>query len=181
MKFEVSKMKQRLSIIGLLLLIITGLAGLFLFIPNPLGEEVIKQARIKGYLPYTPEAATELAYKRCTTCHGEEKVVKYCPRCGPPIIVAVHFMKKYIELANIQGKNIRPFSDAELVTITQVWNGLVGNWESDWPRKDIRKLLAGDRALLQLFETPIEDRPIELVLQDKVAPGSYKEITQKSK
>lgn len=181
MKDEVSGLKQYLWKIGLLLVILVGFAGLILLIPNSLGEEFISQARIAGYLPYSPEAATELAYKRCTGCHGEEKIVKYCPRCGPPFIVAVHFMKKYIELSNLQGQNIRPFSDAELVTITQVWNGLVGNWEGDWPRKDIRKLLAGDEALLLLFETPIEDRPIERVLQHKIAPGSYKEITHQIK
>jgi hypothetical protein len=172
--------KRSVAITGLLL-IIAILAGLLLLIPNPLGEELLQQARIRGYLPYTPEAAITLAYDRCTTCHGDEKIVKYCPRCGPPFIVAVRFMKKYIELSNIQGKEIRQFSDAELVAITQVWNGLVGNWEGDWPRKDIRKLLGSDRALLDLLETPVEERPIEVVLQDKVAPGSYKEIIQKGK
>ncbi len=164
-----------------LFLAIAIVAGLLLLIPNTLGEEFLKQARIRGYLPYTPEAATTLAYDRCTTCHGDEKIVKYCPRCGPPFIVTVGFMRKYVELSNIQGKKIRPFTDAELVAIIQVWNGLVGNWESDWPRKDIRKLLGSDRALLELFETPIEERAIEVVLQDKVAPGSYKEISQKIK
>ena len=173
-------MKKSIVISGLLLIIII-LTGLLLVIPNALGEEILKQARIRGYLPYTPEAAVTLAYSRCTGCHEEEKIVKYCPRCGPPFIVAIHFMKKYIELSNIQGIEIRQFSDAELVAITQVWNGLVGNWEGDWPRKDIRKLLDGDRALLDLFETPVAERPIEVVLQDKVAPGSYKEITQKNK
>jgi hypothetical protein len=172
--------KKSVVISGLLLIIVI-LAGLLLIIPNSLGEEFLNQARIRGYLPYTPEAATTLAYDRCTTCHEAEKIVKYCPRCGPPFIVSIRFMKKYVELSNIQGKKIRPFSDAELVTITQVWNGLVGNWESDWPRTDIRKLLGNDRALLDLFETPVEERAIEVVLQDKVAPGSYKEITQKSK
>jgi hypothetical protein len=174
-------MKKSSSITVLLLIVITSIAVLLLIIPNPLGEEFLNQARIRGYLPYTPEAATTLAYERCTTCHGDEKIVKYCPRCGPPFIVTVGFMRKYVELSNIQGKKIRQFSDAELVAITQVWNGLVGNWEGDWPRKDIRKLLGSDRALLDLFETPIEERAIEVVLQNKVAPGSYKEITQKSK
>jgi hypothetical protein len=89
-------------------------------------------------------------------------------------------MRKYVELSNSQGANIRQFSDAELVAITQVWNGLVGNWEGDWPRKDIRKLLDGDRALLELFETPVEERAIELVLQESVAPGSYKELTRQN-
>ncbi|GMR18808.1 MAG: hypothetical protein BMS9Abin33_1251 [Gammaproteobacteria bacterium] len=173
-------MKKSAAMTGLLL-ITAILAGLLLLVSNPLGEQLLQQARIRGYLSYTPEAAVTLAYDRCTTCHGDEKIVKYCPRCGPPFIVTVGFMRKYVELSNIQGKKIRPFSDAELVAITQVWNGLVGNWESDWPRKDIRKLLRGDRALLDLFETPVEERTIEIVLQDKVAPGSYKEITQKSK
>jgi len=172
-------MRKRVVITGLLL--ISTLIGLIMLVPNPLGEEVLNQARIRGYLAYTPEAAITLAYERCTTCHGEEKIVKYCPRCGPPFIATIHFMKKYVELSNIKSQKIRPFSDAELVTITQVWNGLVGNWERDWPRKDIRKLLRGDRVLLELFETPVEDRPIERVLQNKVAPGSYKEITQKIK
>ena len=174
-------MKKSLSISGLLLIVIASIAVLLLIIPNPLGEEFLNQARIRGYLPYTPEAATTLAYERCTTCHGEEKIVKYCPRCGPPFIVTVRFMRKYVELSNIQGTKIRQFSDAELAAITQVWNGLVGNWEGDWPRKDIKKLLGNDRALIRLFETPVEERSIEVVLQNKVAPGSYKEITQKSK
>ena len=173
-------MKRSVVFAGLLLIIAVS-AGLFLYIPNPLGEEFLEQARIRGYLSYTPEAAISLAYDRCTTCHGDEKIVKYCPRCGPPFIVAVRFMKKYIELSNSQGANMRQFSDAELVAITQVWNGLVGNWEGDWPRKDIRKLLGDERTLLELFETPVEERAIEVVLQDKVAPGSYKEISQKSK
>lgn len=173
-------MKRSVAMTGLLL-IIAIVAGLLLLIPNPLGEELLQQARIRGYLSYTPEAAITLAYDRCTTCHGEEKIIKYCPRCGPPFIVAIRYMRKYIELSNIQGKKIRQFSDAELVAITQVWNGLVGNWEGDWPRQDIRKLLGSDRALRDLFETPVEERPIEVVLQHKVAPGSYKEITQKSK
>ena len=174
-------MKKSLSISGLLLIVIASIAVLLLIIPNPLGEEFLNQARIRGYLPYTPEAAITLAYDRCTTCHGEEKIVKYCPRCGPPFIVTVRFMRKYVELSNIQGTKIRQFSDAELAAITQVWNGLVGNWEGDWPRKDIKKLLGNDRALIRLFETPVEERSIEVVLQNKVAPGSYKEITQKSK
>ncbi len=167
---------KRSVALTVLLLIIVLAAGLLLVVPNSLGEEALKQARIRGYLPYTPEAAMTLAYDRCTTCHGDEKIVKYCPRCGPPFIVAIRFMKKYIELSNTQGANIRQLSDAELVAITQVWNGLVGNWEGDWPRKDIRKLLENDRALLDLFETPVEERAIEVVLQNSVAPGSYKEL-----
>ena len=151
---------KRSIVITCLLLFIAIFVGLLLYTPNPLGEELLKQARIRGYLSYTPEAAITLAYDRCTTCHGEEKIVKYCSRCGPPFIVTVRFMRKYVELSNIQGKKIRQFSDAELVAITQVWNGLVGNWEGDWPRKDIRKLIGSDRALLELFETPVDRKSV---------------------
>jgi hypothetical protein len=172
-------MKRSVALTGLLFIVVIS-AGLLLFTPNPLGAEILEQARIRGYLPYTPEAAITLAYERCTTCHGEEKIVKYCPRCGPPFIVATRFMRKYVELSNSQGAQIRQFSDAELVAITQVWNGLVGNWEGDWPRKDIRKLLGDDHALLELFETPVEERAIELVLQESIAPGSYKELTRQN-
>lgn len=174
-------MKKILSISGLLLFIIVCITVILLFIPNDFSEEFFRQAKARGYLSYTPAEATTLAYERCTTCHGADKIVKYCSRCGPPFVVTIHFMRKYVEIANTQGKDIPPFSDAEIVAIAQVWNGLVGNWEGDWPRKDIRKLLGNDRALIRLFETPVNERPIEVVLQEKVAPGSYKEITQKSK
>jgi len=174
-------MKRSVLITGLLLFIIASMAGLLILTPNPLGEKILKEVKAMGYLSYTPTEATTLAYNRCTTCHGEEKVLKYCSRCGPPFIVTVHFMKKYVEIANTQGKKIRQFSDAELVTITQVWNALIGNWERDWPRKDIKKLLENDRALIHLFETPVDERPIEAALKDKSAPGSYKEVIQRSK
>jgi len=84
-------------------------------------------------------------------------------------------MKKYVELTNQKGGNFRPFSDAELVAITQAWNGLVGNWEAGWGEKNIKKLLQGDAALIHLFETPLEGRPIESALKNKSAPGAHKE------
>ena len=40
-------------------------------------------------------------------------------------------------------KKVRPFSDAELTAIVQVWNALVGNWEGDWRQKDIKRMLRG--------------------------------------
>ncbi|NIR14286.1 MAG: hypothetical protein GWN86_10180 [Desulfobacterales bacterium] len=166
-------MKRRLFVAGLLIVIVSGMTGLLVFTPNPLGKKIIEKAKARGYIAYTPDEAVELAYDRCTTCHGEEKVVKYCPRCGPPFIVTIHFMRKYVEIANVEGNKVEPFSDAELVAIAQVWNALVGNWEGDWPREDIKKLLENDGALIRLFETPVKERPIEKALQGRVAPGSY--------
>lgn len=144
-------------------------------IPNPLGAQILSEAKYRGYVPYTPDEAVALAYSRCTTCHPAEKMLKYCSRCGPPFIVVSHSMKKYTELMIQKGGAFKPFSDAEVIAITQVWNGLVGNWEPDWATKDINKLLQGDQALIRLAETPIEKRPIEMALKNKQAPGSHKE------
>ena len=146
-----------------------------LVIPNPLGAKILAEAKYKGYLPYTTDEAVTLAYSRCSTCHNAEKMLRYCARCGPPFIVVSHSMKKYVELMNQKNESIKPFSDAEIVAITQVWNGLVGNWEAGWGEKNINKLLQNDVALIHLFETPLEGRPIEMALKNKSAPGAHKE------
>ena len=168
-------MKKQLWIIGLPLFVTALVIGI-LVVPNPLGDQVRAEAKYRGYIAYTPDEAVTLAYSRCVTCHAEEKMIKYCARCGPPFIIVSHSMKKYVELMNQDGKKFKPFSDAELVAITQVWNSLVGNWEPDWGLKDITKLLQGDRALIRLAKTPVEERPIEAALKGKSAPGAYKEI-----
>ena len=167
-------MKKRFFLFGLFLAV-TVIAGVLL-IPNPLGRSALAEAKSMGYLPYSPEEATALAYRRCTACHGAEKILQYCSRCGPPFVVVSHSMRKYIELSNLDSKKIKKFSDAELIAITQVWNALIGNWESDWRQKDIKRLLQNDYALIRFVETPLEDRPIEAALMNKTAPGSYKEI-----
>ncbi|OGS97605.1 MAG: hypothetical protein A3H31_11625 [Gallionellales bacterium RIFCSPLOWO2_02_FULL_57_47] len=161
-------------IVGLVLFVIVAAIGA-VAIPNPLGAQILAEAKYRGYLSYTPDEAVTLAYKRCTTCHPADKMLKYCSRCGPPFIVVSHSMKKYTELMIQKGGAFKPFSDAEVIAITQVWNGLVGNWEPDWGTKDINKLLQGDQALIRLAETPIEKRPIEMALKNKQAPGSHKE------
>ncbi|MCP4326933.1 MAG: hypothetical protein GY791_00640 [Alphaproteobacteria bacterium] len=150
--------------------------AVILFAPNSLGRAIIDEAKSMGYIAYTPEEATTLAYERCSTCHTEEKMLKYCTRCGPPFIVVVHFMKKYTEITNAQNKDLelKQFSDAEIVAIAQAWNALIGNWESDWPEEDLRRLLDEDQALIDLLATPVEHRPIEAALKDKRAPGSYR-------
>lgn len=146
-----------------------------LTIPNPLGAKLLTEAKYRGYLAYTPEEAITLAYSRCSSCHNAEKMLRYCARCGPPFIVVVHSMKKYVELTNQKKETFRPFSDAEAVAIAQAWNALVGNWEAGWGEKNLKKLLQGDSELIRLVETPIEQRPIELALKNQRAPGAYKE------
>lgn len=168
-------MKKHKWVIGLLFFVIIA-AICAVAIPNPLGARVLAEAKYRGYLPYTPDEAVTLAYSRCTACHNADKMLRYCSRCGPPFIVVAHSMKKYVELANQKGGGFKPFSDAELIAITQVWNGLVGNWEPDWGMKSLDKLLQGDRALIRLAETPLEGRPIEKALKDKSAPGAHKEM-----
>ena len=161
-------------VVGLIFLVIVAAIGAVI-IPNPLGKQILAEAKYRGYIAYTPDEAVTIAYTRCTTCHAADKMLKYCSRCGPPFIVVTHSMKKYTELMNQKGGQFKPFSDAEAIAITQAWNGMVGNWEPDWGSKDIHKLLQGDPALIRLAETPIEKRPIELALKNKQAPGSHKE------
>lgn len=167
-------MKKYALVVGLFVFVIVAAIGV-VAIPNPVGAQILAEAKYRGYIPYTPDEAVTLAYSRCTTCHPAEKMLKYCSRCGPPFVVVSQSMKKYTELMIQKGGNFKPFSDAETVAITQVWNGLVGNWEPDWGSKDIKKLLQGDQALIRLAETPIEQRPIEMAMKNKQAPGSHKE------
>lgn len=167
-------MKKYVLVVGLFVFAIVATIGV-VAIPNPVGAQILAEAKYRGYIPYTPDEAVTLAYSRCTTCHPAEKMLKYCSRCGPPFVVVSQSMKKYTELMIQKGGNFKPFSDAETVAITQVWNGLVGNWEPDWGAKDIKKLLQGDQALIRLAETPIEQRPIEMAMKNKQAPGSHKE------
>jgi hypothetical protein len=168
-------MKMRLWMIGFVCLIAATTVGALLT-SNPLGAHILREAKARGYLHYSAAEATTLAYNRCTTCHGAEKILQYCSRCGPPFVVVAHTMKKYVELNNLAGEKVKPFSDAELVAITQVWNALVGNWEEDWRRQDIEELLGDDRALLDLVASEPENRPIEMALKGGIAPGSYKEV-----
>lgn len=161
-------------IVGSLLLLLVGI-GLGLSRPTPWRDALFDMARAHGLFSYTSDEALALAYRRCSGCHEIDKVTKYCARCGPPFIVVTHFMKKYIEIAQSQGGIIPQLTDAELVAITQVWNGLVGNWEGDWRPQDLQKLLAENQPLLALLATPVDNRPIETALKNNNAPGSYKE------
>lgn len=168
-------MKKFVWVVGLFIFAIIAAIGA-VTIPNPLGAQILAEAKYQGYLSYTPDEAITLAYSRCTTCHHADKMLKYCSRCGPPFIVVSHSMKKYVELMNQKSEKFRQFSDAELVAITQVWNGLIGNWEPDWGLMNLNKLLQGDLALIRLAETPLEGRPIEMAMKGKNAPGAHKEL-----
>lgn len=168
-------MKKRLIVSALLVVLLLLLAGL-LAVPNPLGGQILAEAKYRGYLAYTPEEAVTLAYTRCSGCHGIEKTLKFCATCGPPFIIVSHSMKKYVEVMNRNGADFKQFSDPELVAITQVWNALVGNWEDDWRQQDLIHLLQGDAGLIRLVGTPLAERPIEMALQGKKAPGAYREI-----
>jgi len=167
-------MKKLKLVAGLLVLAIAAVVGT-IALPNPVGAKILAEAKYRGYVPYTVDEAVSIAYTRCTTCHDADKMLKYCARCGPPFVVVVHSMKKYTEIMIQKGGQFRPFSDAETVAIAQAWNGMVGNWEPDWGAKDVNKLLQGDQALIRLAATPVSERPIELALKDKQAPGALKE------
>lgn len=166
--------KRYLWMAGLPVALVVAAAGVIV-LPNPVGAKLLAEAKYQGYLAYTPDEAVTIAYTRCATCHSADKMLKYCARCGPPFIVVAHMMKKYVELTNRKEQRFRPFSDAEMVAIAQAWNGLIGNWESGWGEKNLRKLLQGDAALIRLLDTPLEQRPVEVALKNKSAPGAYKE------
>lgn len=163
--------KARIAGMALALLVVVGA----LAVPSPLRTSLLEEARYRGYLAYGPDEAVTIAYTRCSTCHSADKMLRYCARCGPPFIVVVHSMKKYVELSNRTQQNVRPFSDAEAVAIAQAWNALVGNWESGWGDQNLERLLQGDRALIGLLGTAPEKRPIEVALRNKSAPGAYRE------
>ena len=154
--------------IVIFILIIALLGGLFLA-----RGTILDELKARGILQYTPEEAQALAFNKCGQCHSTERISKYCFRCGPPLIVVVHNMKILIKLEQAKGRKIESYTDAQAVAIAQVWNAIVGNWEDTWRYEDLVKLLEGDEALLRLLDTPVKDRPIEMALSGKRAPGAY--------
>jgi len=140
-------------------------------------RDAVDRLKADGYMAYSPAEAEVLAYSKCSQCHNSERIAKYCLRCGPPLIVVVHNMKSLIQIERDKGRRgIEHYTDAQAVVIAQVWNALVGNWEDTWRKKDLEKLLEGDKALLKLLDTPVKQRPIETALAGKAAPGAYKEV-----
>ncbi|MBE9502718.1 MAG: hypothetical protein IME96_00910 [Proteobacteria bacterium] len=136
-------------------------------------ERITSDLKARGYLEYTPDEAITLAYDKCSGCHNSAKITNYCFRCGPPFIVVVRNMRTLISLEKGKpGKEGLPaISDNEAVTIVQVWNALIGNWEEGWRKKDLIKMMEGDQALIDLLNTPPSERKIESALFGKTVPG----------
>ena len=162
----------------IILAVVLAVSGVFLLWTGGFKDRALMFVKSKGYMEYTPAEAQEIAYTKCKQCHPIDKVAKYCMRCGPPFIIVLHNMKKLISIEkNKPGMQwISNMSDAEAVAITQVWNALVGNWEDHWREEDLVKLLEGDKTLLSLLNTPVNERDIETALKGKTAEGTYKEV-----
>jgi hypothetical protein len=164
--------KNILIILGLIICLVLTCIAIY-FIPNSLGDGIRSRLKSEGVLPYTAAEATRLAFDRCTSCHNEEKILKYCSRCGPPFIVVIHYMKRHIELKRRTVENFPELTSAEAVAITEAWNGLVGNWEDGVRREDLIYLLSGSDELIALLDVPISMRKIESELAQETLPGAY--------
>ncbi|MDH4182842.1 MAG: hypothetical protein OEV92_01355 [Nitrospinota bacterium] len=153
-------------ILGALILIVA--AGVA-FIPNPLGRMVVNEAKANGYMQYSPMEAYDMARMICTQCHTDERIKMYCPRCGPPFVAVVPHMQTFIE----NYRKTKPdmhfinITEPQAVAIVQVWNALVGNWEKDFREQDILKLIGHYDRLKALYQTPVDQRPIEAFLSNR--------------
>ncbi len=158
-------------------LILLSIVLLLVAVTSTFKDKILSASKARGYLEYTADEAVSLAYTKCASCHNIDKILKYCFRCGPPFIVVVHNMKSLIAIEKAKpGKEYFPtITDAEAVAISQVWSGLIGNWEEGWRKEDLKKLLKGDEALIELLDTPLSQRKIEQALMKKSIPGTHKE------
>ncbi|VAX21375.1 hypothetical protein MNBD_NITROSPINAE01-1498 [hydrothermal vent metagenome] len=156
--------KIQILLTGLILL--AGLAIGTVTIPNPLGSYIISEAKASGYIEYTPIEAFDLAKDICTQCHTEDRIRMYCPRCGPPFVAVVPHMQTFVDnYRKTKPKlKVKGMTEPQAVAIVQVYNAIVGNWETDFREQDILKLIGGYELLSKLFLTPVEDRPIEYAL-----------------
>ena len=149
--------------------VIAGIIVGLIEIPNPVTGYVLSEAKASGYLKYTPAEAYKLANKICTQCHTTERIKLYCPRCGPPFVAVVPHMQNFIDNYKTTKPNIKfiNITEPQAVAIVQVWNALVGNWEKDFRKQDIMKLIGHYDLLKKLYETPVEKRPIEYALMNR--------------
>ena len=147
---------------------------------NPISNRVKEEARAKGYLEYTPLEAKKMAEIRCSQCHQLERIAKYCRRCGPPFVVVMTHMERLMSQHQSRNpkKEILGLTKHQEVAVVQVWNAMVGNWESDFRREDLVSMI-GERNdhLLALLDTPIDKRPIEsgLMKSGQRLKGVYEE------
>lgn len=138
-------------------------------VPNPLSNYIISEAKANGYLEYTPVEAYKMARKICTQCHSDERIKLYCPRCGPPFIAVVPHMQTFINNYKVTKPDLEfiNITEPQAVAIVQVWNALVGNWESDFREQDILKLIGNYDKLVALYKVPPTKRPIESALAER--------------
>jgi hypothetical protein len=140
-------------------------------------DTVLSEMKSRGYLEYTPDEAISLAYSKCSGCHNSAQITNYCFRCGPPFIVVVRNMRELLALEKSRPgrEGLHDISDAEAVTIVQVWNALIGNWEEGWRKEDLIKMLQDDTALIDLVSVSPSDRKIEAALFGKKVAGAARD------
>jgi len=164
---ENSMLKKKPFKIFLIIVAVLGLTTVGVFaIPNPVGKFIMSQAKAQGYIAYSPTEAYQLARSTCTQCHSVERIKLYCPRCGPPFVAVVPHMQTFIDNYRKTKPKLKfhSITEPQAVAIVQVWNALVGNWESDFRKQDILKLIGQYDLLRKLYATPVDKRPIEHAL-----------------
>ncbi len=162
-------MKKKLTIVVIVLVVICIISAGVLFVPNPAGQYLISEAKASGMVAYEPAEAYTMAKKICTQCHTDERIKKYCERCGPPFIAVVPHMQSFIENYKVSkpGLKVENITEVQAVAIVQVWNAIIGNWEKDFRQEDMLKLIGPYEHLKKLYLTPIEKRPIEMALMGR--------------
>jgi len=161
------KKTARFLVFGFGMVVLAGLVAAF--VPNPLRDLVVAKAKAEGYADYSPAQAYDLAKKICAQCHSEERIKKYCERCGPPFIVVVPHMQIFMANYATTKPNLKimNITQSQASAIVQVWNAVIGNWEGDFREKDVLKMIGGYDVLKTLYETPVEKRPIESALMNR--------------
>jgi len=159
------------------------LCAVTVIMPNPLGAKIKEQARARGYLEYSPLQAKRLAEVRCSQCHGLERIAKYCRRCGPPFAVVITNMKRWMKQSKKRHpeKHIQALTKPQQVVVVQAWNAMIGNWEKDFRRKDLVRMIGKqNKHIIALVDTPVAKRRIEQgLLHDGVKlKGSYEDKTK---
>lgn len=162
-------MKKKLTIVVIVLAVIGIISAGVLFVPNPVGQYVISEAKASGMIAYEPAEAYTLAKRICTQCHTDERIKKYCERCGPPFIALVPHMQSFIENYKVSKPELKVenITEVQAGAIVQVWNAIIGNWEKDFREQDMLKLIGPYEHLKKLYLTPIEKRPIEMALMGR--------------
>ena len=160
--------KKTIIFISVFVVIVVGFT-LVIAVPNSVGKKITDEIKARGYMEYSPNDAKALAMEKCTQCHDTERILKYCHRCGPPFIAVVPHMRKFLEeyKAREPHKKFFDITDYQASAVVQTWNALVGNWEGDFRKDDLLKLIGNNKILIDLSNIPIEKRKIEYALLTK--------------